>query len=90
MVADEIAPPGVMAEIFAAKGEDRVELDWEPTRLVSPVLEERFTWLEEFLGKWGIESGEPRMEDDAVTASSGDCDRVELEVAESVDDPVCR
>ena len=38
---DEVAPPGMAAELAPAELEGRVELERDPARLVAPVLEQR-------------------------------------------------
>ena len=90
VLADEIAPPRVVAEILAPKTEYRVELDRDPACLVAPVLEDRLSGLQEFFGEGRVEALEPGQEDDGVAAGAGDRDGVELEITEALDDPVRR
>jgi hypothetical protein len=73
MFADQIAPPGVVAKLLTSEAEDRVELDRQPTRFVTPILENGFTWLKQFLGEGRGEAVESGVEDDGVAAGAGPC-----------------
>jgi hypothetical protein len=90
MLADEIAPPGVVAEVFAAESEGGKELYRNPARLVPPILEERLSGLEELFCESRLETLETGVEDDGVAAGAGDGDGIELEIAETLNDPLCR
>jgi len=76
----------VVAEGFSPEVEDRVELDGDPARLVPPVLEQWFARLQQLLGKARVEASETREQHDRVAAGTGDGNRVELQVAEALDD----
>jgi hypothetical protein len=90
MFAYEIAPPGVVAELSAAEFENRIKLDRYPTGFVSPVLEQWFARLQQFLYTRGIESVKPRQQEDRVTACSGDRHGIELQISETLDYPTRR
>ncbi len=75
----------MLLEFLAPETKRGVELDREPARFVSPVLEQRLSRREEALGDVGGEPIEPRVENDGVTSSAGDRHGVELKVAEPPD-----
>ena len=76
------------AECLSTEVEDGILLDRKPARLVPPVLEERFTRLQELFPERRVKAFETREQHDHVASRPGDRDGVELEVAEAPDHPV--
>ncbi len=86
MLGEQVAPPRMATERQAPEREHRIELDRKPARFVAPVLEQRLAGLEQRLAERRIHAFEPRQQHQRVTAGAGDRDRVELEIAEAIDD----
>ena len=86
MLGEQVAPPRVATEREAPEREHRIEVDRKPARLVAPVLEQRLAGLEQRFAERRIHAFQPRQQDQRMTAGAGDRHRVELEVAEAVDD----
>jgi hypothetical protein len=61
MLADNIAPPGVVAELASAKLECGIEVKGNPAGFMTPVLEQRLTRLEQLFTEGGIEPVEPAV-----------------------------
>jgi hypothetical protein len=87
MLADDIAPPRMVDELAPPEVECRVEVEGQPARFVSPVLEHGRARLEEFLGDARIEPFQPGQQDDRMTARPRDGHGIELEITEAVEDP---
>ncbi len=85
VLAHDISPPRVTAELASAKLESGIEFEGNPARFVAPVLEVRRARPEEFLAQDGIEPFQTRQKYDRVAPRAGDRHGVELKVAEAQD-----
>ena len=85
MLAHDVSPPWVTAELTPAKLQGGIEFERNPARLVPPIFKESSPGAEEFLAEDRIESVQPRQKNNRVTPCAGDRDGVELEVSEAPD-----
>ena len=91
MFLKHATPPRAPLSHFAtAKLENGVELHRKPTRFVTPIFEEGGSRTEQRLWQRRVESVESGQKHEAVATSSGNGDRVELQIAEATDHVVAR
>jgi hypothetical protein len=58
----------VFSVLLTAEGEDGIELDGNPARFVTPVLEKRLAGLKELLGERPVEAFEAGQKEYSVAA----------------------
>ena len=86
MRPQQIAPPGMDAELLPPELERGIEVEGQPAGLVAPVLEHGLAGLEQRLAQGGVHPLQAGHQHQGVAAGPGHRDGVQLQVAEPVED----